>query len=386
MTGCEYRMQVTHGQGRRDRQTPRQPPSDLAADFWADSAIDQALAERHFGRVLRAYRHHPYFRESSVQPPLSQETLGAWLGLSQSQLSRVERGERTYDIFRMSHWARTLRIPPELLWFEVTTAPLTGPAAQASGVRKRHSPDRLAHGSRNRTLTHVSSEAQSSEAEFALLPTPALDHHLDELPDTGRNPVRFTEAALSVAVSGAGSRRSCRFIERYSGASMSQKRLDSLLLKADTDFYAPPRSSKLRLYDLLADPERQNPVQPINIAETPYQKRLRIPFAAPGLSEGDRFSLELEYAVAGVVNAYRDYWFFDPTSHALEVETLRFGLEWSGTDLREAFHVQVARTTRAKHLRGRLPLEVRASSTTISYEVRRPDHDFVDLFVLGTAK
>jgi hypothetical protein len=74
-----------------------------------------ALATRHIGKVVRAYRRHPLHGRR----PLSQEVVGRWLGLSQAQLSRLETGPPLKDLDRLAHYARTLRIPADLLWFRL---------------------------------------------------------------------------------------------------------------------------------------------------------------------------------------------------------------------------------------------------------------------------
>jgi transcriptional regulator with XRE-family HTH domain len=74
---------------------------------------------------------------------LSQEVVARWAGISQTQLSRIESGTRVQDLGRLSHWARVLRIPQRLLWFEVAGVPgggedlpavAGGPAAECDEV------------------------------------------------------------------------------------------------------------------------------------------------------------------------------------------------------------------------------------------------------------
>ncbi len=66
------------------------------------------------GRVCRAYRGHPFHGL-----PLSQELVAGWLGITQAQLSRIETGSPIRDLDKLIHWARTLRIPPHELWFDL---------------------------------------------------------------------------------------------------------------------------------------------------------------------------------------------------------------------------------------------------------------------------
>ncbi|MGH3837394.1 MAG: orotidine 5'-phosphate decarboxylase / HUMPS family protein, partial [Pseudonocardiaceae bacterium] len=72
-----------------------------------------ALASRHMGRVIRAYRTDPHHGRH----PLPQEKLAVWLGLSQSKLSRIETGPRIEHLDVLIHIARVLRIPAQYLWF-----------------------------------------------------------------------------------------------------------------------------------------------------------------------------------------------------------------------------------------------------------------------------
>jgi transcriptional regulator with XRE-family HTH domain len=50
---------------------------------------------------------------------LSQELVAGWLGLTQAQLSRIENGPPIRDLGKLIHWADTLRIPAEHLWFDL---------------------------------------------------------------------------------------------------------------------------------------------------------------------------------------------------------------------------------------------------------------------------
>jgi tetratricopeptide (TPR) repeat protein len=83
---------------------------------------------RHMGRVIAAYRHHPFHGQ-----PLRQETVAGWVFMTQPQLSRVENGPPIRDLDKLILWARTLRIPSSLLWFKLpedTTSQLAERNAQ----------------------------------------------------------------------------------------------------------------------------------------------------------------------------------------------------------------------------------------------------------------
>ncbi|MGW0323505.1 XRE family transcriptional regulator [Nocardia sp. NPDC003183] len=73
-----------------------------------------ALSTWHIGRVIYAYRLHPH--HGRVLP---QELIASWLGLTQAQLSRIEKGPAPEHLSRLTQWAQALRIPAELLWFKL---------------------------------------------------------------------------------------------------------------------------------------------------------------------------------------------------------------------------------------------------------------------------
>src|SRR6266849_5184021 len=54
---------------------------DVPDDFWTTDEMRDALASWHMGRVIAAYRAHPFHAR-----PFSQEIVGAWAGISQVQL------------------------------------------------------------------------------------------------------------------------------------------------------------------------------------------------------------------------------------------------------------------------------------------------------------
>lgn len=93
-------------------------PPTVPPEFWETDELQVALAGRHMGRVVYAYRHH------SLHGPraLSQETVARWLGITQPQLSRMENGPSPRNLDTLIHWAQILRIPPVYLWFAVPKA------------------------------------------------------------------------------------------------------------------------------------------------------------------------------------------------------------------------------------------------------------------------
>jgi tetratricopeptide (TPR) repeat protein len=86
-------------------------------DFWDDPSFEEAIAERNFGKLLLAYRE-------LQRPEPTQALVGQWLGLTQGQVSRIERSSvPVHDLDKLDRWARALQIPQSLLWFNLTTQP-----------------------------------------------------------------------------------------------------------------------------------------------------------------------------------------------------------------------------------------------------------------------
>jgi len=94
-------------------------PPEVPAEFWQTDQFRDAFAAQHMGRVARAYRTHPHHYAVYGPSGVSQGLLGQWLGLSQPQVSRIENGPPIRNLDTLAYWARTLHIPPELLWFRL---------------------------------------------------------------------------------------------------------------------------------------------------------------------------------------------------------------------------------------------------------------------------
>jgi tetratricopeptide (TPR) repeat protein len=89
---------------------------DLGANFWHTDQMRDSFASRDMGTVVRAYRYHPAHGHKA----LPQETVSRWLGVTQSQLSRIESGRNRVDTLdKLIHYARSLKMPADLLWFEL---------------------------------------------------------------------------------------------------------------------------------------------------------------------------------------------------------------------------------------------------------------------------
>lgn len=90
-------------------------PPEVPPDFWHDSELRAALASRHMGHVIRAYRQHPYHRGRG----LSQDDIAAWAGVTQGQICKIETGRPINRLDRLIVWAQILDIPQEYLWFRL---------------------------------------------------------------------------------------------------------------------------------------------------------------------------------------------------------------------------------------------------------------------------
>ena len=77
---------------------PKVPP-----EFWHTEAMAAALDSGDLGRVLRAYRFHPFHGQ-----PLPQCIVAGWLHVSQATLSRIESGHRRLTIDEIAGFARSL--------------------------------------------------------------------------------------------------------------------------------------------------------------------------------------------------------------------------------------------------------------------------------------
>lgn len=95
------------------RDELHQPPA-VPRGFWQTDQMRDALGTWHMGRVIFAYRTHPYHGRQ-----LPQELVAGWLGLTQAQLSRIEKGDAPEQLSKLIRWSQCLGIPSGLLWFKV---------------------------------------------------------------------------------------------------------------------------------------------------------------------------------------------------------------------------------------------------------------------------
>ncbi|MGH3838387.1 MAG: hypothetical protein ACRDSF_22235 [Pseudonocardiaceae bacterium] len=101
-------------------------PPAVPAEFWDTEQFCEAFAAQHIGRVGRAYRMNPYHHAVYGPGGISQGLLGQWLSLKQPQISRIETGPPILNLDTLRYWARVLRIPPELLWFDLLDQDVLG--------------------------------------------------------------------------------------------------------------------------------------------------------------------------------------------------------------------------------------------------------------------
>lgn len=89
----------------------RDAAPEVPVDFWTTHAMPEALASGDLGRVLRAYRCHPFHGRA-----LPQQLVAGWLHMSQSTLSRIESGARRHTVDDWVPCARVLGAPVSLPW------------------------------------------------------------------------------------------------------------------------------------------------------------------------------------------------------------------------------------------------------------------------------
>ncbi|MGQ0775889.1 MAG: hypothetical protein ACT4NY_15960 [Pseudonocardiales bacterium] len=154
-------------------------PPQVPPEFWQTEQFCEAFAARHMGRVARAYRTHPYHYAVYGLDGISQTLLGQWLGLRQPQVSRFETGHAIQHLDTLQHWARVMRIPAELLWFDMpgqTRAPTTvQPAATALLIPVSNGVHALPPGSQSngaQPASHVEHEHTDDSKHDPILVAP----------------------------------------------------------------------------------------------------------------------------------------------------------------------------------------------------------------------
>lgn len=113
---------------QRAEADERSQVPEVPASFWEDDDMRAALASRHMGEVIRAYRQHMHHGRR----PLSQDDIAVWAGKTQPSICRIETGPAPRDLDRLIQWARLLGIPQEYLWF---TLPADDDAGESAAPR-----------------------------------------------------------------------------------------------------------------------------------------------------------------------------------------------------------------------------------------------------------
>lgn len=138
----DNREVVCAGCGARERGVDG--PPQVPADFWNHLPLRRALSGRHIGKVIRAWRYHPWHGRH----PVAQTVVASWCGMSQPKLSQIENGKATMHLDRLYQWARLLQIPANLRWFllpeenDQTVTPSTTPSPDPNdnGTHSRSAP------------------------------------------------------------------------------------------------------------------------------------------------------------------------------------------------------------------------------------------------------
>jgi transcriptional regulator with XRE-family HTH domain len=95
----------------------KQPPSrnrapEVPPEFWQTDAMAAALASGDLGRIILAYRSHPFHGRRR----LSQTVVADWLHVSQSSLNRIENGKCRPSLDDITGFASALGLSVTLRW------------------------------------------------------------------------------------------------------------------------------------------------------------------------------------------------------------------------------------------------------------------------------
>jgi 3-keto-L-gulonate-6-phosphate decarboxylase len=156
-------------------------PPGVPDEFWSTSAeMHAALLGRHMGRVLRAFRTHPFHGRHA----LSQELAAHWLATTQSQLSRYENGPRIERLDLLIHVARVLAIPQRYLWFQMPDdhrEALSGSISGGNGTAAR-----LARDSAARTEHLLDAVAGQSAGSLNYVPPVRTVQHVENFLESNK--------------------------------------------------------------------------------------------------------------------------------------------------------------------------------------------------------
>jgi tetratricopeptide (TPR) repeat protein len=106
-------------------------------------------------------------------PPVQQTRLAGWLGITQGQLSRIERAVAPVrDLVKLDQWARVLHVPAHLLWFEISPDPSETSAASPLRATLAKESDQNKDDVRRRDLLKVAGVAAATAGSGLLAETP----------------------------------------------------------------------------------------------------------------------------------------------------------------------------------------------------------------------
>ncbi|MGH2942515.1 MAG: helix-turn-helix domain-containing protein [Solirubrobacteraceae bacterium] len=94
------------------RPASRSRAPEVPSDFWETDAMAAALASGDLGRIILAYRAHPFHGRRA----LSQTVVADWLHVSQTSLSRIEHGRCRLSINEVAGFSRALGLTVTLRW------------------------------------------------------------------------------------------------------------------------------------------------------------------------------------------------------------------------------------------------------------------------------
>jgi hypothetical protein len=159
------------GKCRREQHGQlRDAPARHSPEFFETDDLRAALQSRDMGRVFTAYRNHPRHLKLFGKA-LNQETLGRWLGLTQAQVSKIERSSRPetrLDV--LIGWANILQLPLDMLWFDLPNQSRFAGNHQ-SGQAPRRGSDVL-----DRVVVALGMVDQAAGKDFGLEPRGQASH------------------------------------------------------------------------------------------------------------------------------------------------------------------------------------------------------------------
>lgn len=163
---ADNRTDVCSPCARREDHTVATAP-DMPDEFWDRPELAVAFEQRRFGQVIRAYRQ-------ARGIDFTQAHIARWLGISQVQVSRIERGKSAVnDLEKLDRWSRALRIPPRCLWFAVSPQPSAAHANAAPAPNLHVSADAEGDDGRRRQFLKTATIGVSLLAGSASAAGPA---------------------------------------------------------------------------------------------------------------------------------------------------------------------------------------------------------------------